>query len=378
MLLFALFFLLTSMTVSMLETALFSTTPSQWRALPKTGALQRVQHLVERHPRHLLSVLICCNIIANVFTQFFLGAFARDIAGPIGAIVLPLLLTFFIAELFPKTFAMQWNIPVIQSTTSVILVLEYLFAPVASLWRIVASRIATLVLPHIPPQAPIDAATLFHVLQHATKIPLLTRAEQALLARFMTLSQQSVSKIMHMRTESGALEGGYQELPVYEGENIVHCLVPENGQMVRRMPLYCYETTSMLALLDRLKQARRFTAIVLDEYGTVKGWVHWADIVRALYDGNIAIHPTNKVTMIDTTQGVVCSEYLLEYFQQQFHCVLPNPNRVHTLGGWINDKLGKIGQVGDKVRYRSFTFTVLSASAHRIKRILIHRGTHGR
>lgn len=153
-------------------------------------------------------------------------------------------------------------------------------------------------------------------------------------------------------------------------DNIYSALEP---LFTKQKPVFVSNSIGNLRLINLLKNAKGNLAIVVDEYGQVAGLVTPLDLFEAI---------AGEFPDEDET---------LEFFKQEDHWIaegtisldqlrleLNEPSLLEeveqlTLGGYINFRLGGIGQVNEQVSSDGYVFTILEALSTRILLVKIER-----
>lgn len=129
-------------------------------------------------------------------------------------------------------------------------------------------------------------------------------------------------------------------------------------------------------LLELFKKERIYQAMVVDEFGSIKGLVTINDIVDALV-GDIS--ETNEfeyeVTRHEDGSMIVDGQLpfveFLELIGVDADQQRMNVTNFVTLGGFILDKLGKIPQSGDSLQWKNLKMEVVKMDQHRIAKVHI-------
>lgn len=138
-------------------------------------------------------------------------------------------------------------------------------------------------------------------------------------------------------------------------------------------PLFVPESIRVDSLLKTFQARRRHLALVVDEFGGVKGIATLEDVIEEL-TGDIDDESDEPVSRVsrrpDGSLEVrasaelrrVCTALGLDWSPEQ---------EVTTLGGWITEQLGRIPVAGDTLDWRGYRLEVLSADPRRPKLIRI-------
>jgi putative hemolysin len=136
------------------------------------------------------------------------------------------------------------------------------------------------------------------------------------------------------------------------------------------------ETITLDTLMARMRAARTHMAIVIDEYGSTAGMVTLEDIFEELvgevqdeFDtseegvrNEVEPHP-DGTTSVD---GLMSLASFSERFGTEWE-----ETHVHTVGGYVFERLDRLPRVGDTVQVDDYTLTVEEMDQRRIARILV-------
>ncbi|HEY9384719.1 MAG TPA: hemolysin family protein [Gemmatimonadales bacterium] len=215
----------------------------------------------------------------------------------------------------------------------------------------------------------------------------------------LSFSQRVVREVMTPRTELVALpeeaseeevrqafmQTGYSRLPVYRGTldeiiGMVHAfdlfrLKPGNPLPIRSVAVAPAGRPCGDVLLD-MQRERRHLAVVLDEFGGTLGIVTLEDLLGALVgeivDEDMTVPPPPAPAgpeLLEAEGGMPVVE-----IEARFGVELP-PGQATTLGGRLVELAGRFPASGERFLVRGLEFDVLLASATRIERVLVRRGS---
>ncbi len=128
-------------------------------------------------------------------------------------------------------------------------------------------------------------------------------------------------------------------------------------------------------LLPLMQRSRQPMIMVVDEYGGTAGLVTIQDLISEIL-GTPAEPPTTEelsIQILDDQTFVVQAQMDLEEVNELLNLDLPLTDDYQTLGGFLLFQLQKIPQPGEKLLYRDYEFTVISAEGPRLDHIQLHR-----
>ena len=130
------------------------------------------------------------------------------------------------------------------------------------------------------------------------------------------------------------------------------------------------ETKRADSLLEEFKKDKSHLAVVIDEYGEIRGLVTIEDILEELVGEIEDEHDIDDLDLIQVSEKEFIADAKIEIdeFEEKFEINL-NESSVETLGGYMTKKLGILPKVGDKIIVESIELVVTAADKRRIKKI---------
>lgn len=125
------------------------------------------------------------------------------------------------------------------------------------------------------------------------------------------------------------------------------------------------------ALLEKMRSARITMAVVLDEHGGTEGIVTLEDLVQEVIgevEEEFAVSGPRAERLPDGRMRLRGEDPLVE-IRDRFGLDLRS-EEAHTLGGLIMERLGRIGQPGDRVLIDGITLEIESMSRLRIETVV--------
>jgi putative hemolysin len=215
----------------------------------------------------------------------------------------------------------------------------------------------------------------------------------------IAFSQRVVREVMTPRTALVAIpeeaseaevrqafvQTGYSRLPVYRGTldeiiGMVHAfdlfrLNPGDPVPVRTVAVAPASRPCGDVLLD-MQRERRHLAVVLDEFGGTLGIVTLEDLLEALVgeivDEDVPATPIPQAAgpeLLEAEGGIPVAE-----IEERFGVELP-PGQATTIGGRLVELAGRFPASGERFLVRGLELDVLLASATRVERVLVRRGS---
>ncbi|MBQ8187616.1 MAG: HlyC/CorC family transporter [Clostridia bacterium] len=140
---------------------------------------------------------------------------------------------------------------------------------------------------------------------------------------------------------------------------------------ITTQPIFIHRSEEINALLKLLQKEKSHIAVVLDDYGGTLGIVTMEDILEELV-GDIWDEHDEVVEdfreVDDDTCIVDCSINFTD-FCDRFD-IESDTNSV-SLGGWINEQMGKIPEEGDEFEYENLYITITETDGKRVSKVKV-------
>lgn len=169
-------------------------------------------------------------------------------------------------------------------------------------------------------------------------------------------------------------------LGVVQAKDILSCTMKDQKTDLKPSllpPLFVPESMRALKVLERFKQTGIHLAIVMDEYGSVRGIVTLTDILEALVGDIPHIEELSEPQILKREDGswLVDGMLSIDEFKEAFRLAnLPEEEsgRYQTVGGFVIMHLEKIPTTGDRFEWGDYRFEVVDMDEHRVDKILVH------
>jgi gliding motility-associated protein GldE len=233
-----------------------------------------------------------------------------------------------------------------------------------------------------------------------------TGDEKDILKGIVNFGTLTVRQVMRSRIDIGAVnvemnfhelmdyinKSGFSRMPVYretidhiEGVLYIKDLLPftaqEEGfkwQELLRPCFFIPENKKIDSLLKDFQEKRVHMALVVDEYGGILGLITLEDIIEEII-GEIndefdeEVHEFRKID--DRTyvfEGKTLLHDLCKTLDVEGDIFDPVRGESESLGGLILELTNSLPNVGRKIDYKLFTFTIEAVDKRRIKRVRVH------
>ena len=404
----ALILLLTlSAIVSAAETSLFSLPPKTLREFEKAGPLHRRAVQMMNQPHDVLMTVLLGNTVSNLafyVVSFIalekLGRMYPGLAAAAGVGVLLSVIVF--GELIPKGLALANARRMAPWAAGLLWILKLVFNPIQWLLTgLLVNPITRLLSPARPLSPTVTTEELRLLVEHSARHGHLDSAENEMLQAIVGLTEASVRDIMTPRVDVEWVQLSEQPVKVRtkvlatkkrifpacgkdldDVRGLLHArdvlLAPHTPWRSLLRPVqFVPEQINISQLMRHFRENRSHFAIVVDEYGGTAGLVTSEDavewIVGDLPDEDAALRapPTERV---DENTYLVAGDLSVREWADRFG-VQEIDSQIDTVGGLILARLGRLPQVGDRIKLRNLSLTVESMNRRRIGRVRLHRDT---
>lgn len=240
------------------------------------------------------------------------------------------------------------------------------------------------------------------LLEEGEEQGLISSLEERMISSIFEFRETSASEVMTPAAEIFSLEEstplpeiikrvieeGYTRIPVYRdnGDQIIGILhvkdllqlctgtvqQPAGLQAFLNEPYFVPESKPIVDLLKEFQKKKNHLAVVMDEFGAVRGLVTLEDILEEIVgeiDDEYDVENDDFETIDDYTY-LVRARVDIEDVEERLQIKLPE-GPYESIGGLIIHLLGRIGTEGDLVTVGDVRLIVQSAGRRRIKKVKI-------
>ena len=397
---------LLSIVLAVAETALTRVSKAKAQALAETSGRRGeiLLSLVER--QDWLNPVLLVVLSTQLVQSTLLGVFASRLLGGwgvVGATVLNVTLFFVVAEVAPKTWAIQHTDRAALAAARPVRFLATL-PPLRLLSRALIGLTNALLPGKGLKRGPYTSEEeLLAVADLAVEEDIIEEEERELIESVIELGDTVVREVMVPRPDmvtvtadfrvADAMEvvllNGYSRLPVTRAGiddvvGVVHAkdlMRAERDGLEERVVTdlerpahFVPETKRVAALLREMQRDRFHLAIVVDEYGGTAGLVTLEDVIEELL-GEIVDEFDVEDAMIERLPDgdvTVNARLPLDEVNELLHANLPEGDW-DTVGGLLLSELGHVPTDGESVEVDGWQLTAQRVQGRRIGRIRLHR-----
>ena len=366
---------------------------------------------IVQDPAPFMNVLLLLSLLACVGGVVLAAGWAVENFG-VGAEAIAIatmtILLYVLAEIGPRTIAIQNSEPVALRVASIVFLLGVALKPLGRMLVAIANLIIS----------PLPGRTL-------RKGPFVTEEEirdldeedddedddddeieedeRQLIHSIFEFGDTVVREVMVPRTDmvtartdasldealETIIEAGYSRIPIYEGDvdNIVGVLYAKDllkriheskgnakASTLGRAPLFIPEQKKVAELLREMQKQHVHMAIVVDEYGGTAGLVTIEDLIEEIVGEIIDEYDQEEplVEPVDEATIRVDAKLPIDEVNELMEVELPH-EEWDTVGGLVFGLTGRVPVPGEKVRYDGLELTTERVSGRRIQKVVIRK-----
>ena len=157
---------------------------------------------------------------------------------------------------------------------------------------------------------------------------------------------------------------------VVYAKEILSQLVEDKPEKIRwqnlvQEPIVVPETVALDSLLRTFRQTRRHMALIVDEYGDFQGIVTLEDVIEEVVGDIFDESDLPREDVWQRPDGTIRAFGTAELHRvcRLLDVNMPENAEIATVGGLLSEQLGRIPKTGDKLDWRGYRLTVLSAGS---------------
>jgi len=393
------------------ETAITGASPPRMHRLAQQGNRRAamVNQLIERKDE-AVSAMLLGNSVMNILSASLTTAVLTDLFGAAGVVyatVIVGVMVVIFAEVMPKTWALLHADRMALALAPSMLVSLVLLGPAARSFGWI-SRLLLAALGARVDRTP-DAEEHAELLRGAIEMHGTgatdedAPAEKAMLRSVLDLGDRTVGDVMTHRGNvalidadepndsivAQMLEAPYTRIPLYRGQpdNVIGVMhakdlfraVRAAGgpadvkiEEVMTPPWFIPESTVLFDQLEAFRERHEHFAIVVDEYGALRGIVTLEDIIEEIVGDIEDEHDAIRRGVIKREDGSLLSrgDVAIHDLNREFGWQLPEDVAI-TIAGLVLHEARRIPEVGQVYAFYGFRFEILKREGTRIAELRI-------
>ena len=387
------------------ETAFFSLPSGRvrlWRDSPDRRRRLVAQLLAQS--RYLLVLIFMLNTALNVLLQNVASdMFDRTGGGWILKVGVPLALILVFGEFLPKYFGMMCSEPLALRSAPFFFHLERIIAPLQRAVTSSAETLSRIIFFFLKPEPPLTSKELEGVIETCEEKGVLSPEEASLIRYSIEFENKEARELMTPRSEMVALKQSRltkeaivarvrgssrnsillieetidQPVGVITGHE---ALLFQSGDVAgalssaARQLFFVPEAMSARRLLQEFSERRASMACVMDEHGTISGFIDAfgaAKILLGFEQKKELLLPS--IDSMKQESIIVPGTTSIGTINTLFHVDLSSEYHVATIGGWLTEMFDGIPPSGTSFVTDDFIFRVLSADDKMVKQLFIQK-----
>jgi Mg2+/Co2+ transporter CorB len=404
-----LFLLVASAFFSGSETALTASSRARMHTLALEGDARAVvvNKLMET-PERVIGTVLLGNNLVNILATSLTTSLLIRLFGEVGVAYATLLITALVvifSEVLPKTYAIAFADRVSLAVSPIMLTLVKIMRPLTRLTELIVRQILRLT----PTRIDDDANILAHkeirgTIELQSKEGAVAQRDAEMLGGVLDLRELQVLDIMVHRTNMATIDIGeppdkiidavlasqYTRMPVWRGEpddfiGILHSkdlllALREAGWSPERIdiakllspPWFVPDTTSVNEQLSQFLKRKSQLALVVDEYGEVRGLVTLEDILEEIVGQIADEHDVGEVRIRPQSDGSVLVEGMLPIRDLNRETGWSLPEEIATtVAGLVMHEAQTIPEAGQVFTFHGFRFEIVRKARNRITAVRI-------
>lgn len=328
-------------------------------------------------------------------------------ASQISLIVVTLILSYFtlvLGELFPKRLALRNPEGIAMFVARPISIIKLIFKPIVFILSGSCTLLAKLFRLDKNKDDSVTEDEVIALVNEAVDDGEMLEDEQKLIENVITFTDLLVKDVMKPRIDVFMIDINdspseikrklkaekYTRVPVYDGDtdNIIGIInikdlffelksnfTNEEFKSVLRKPYFVVEGMKARTLFNNLKKMQEHSAVIIDEVGSVSGYVTLEDLIEEItgdiFDEHDEIEKT--IEKLDDFNYIVDATLPIQDINKELDIELKRDFDYNSLAGYIQNKLECMPKVNDEYYLEddNITFKIIEVYNNRIKKIKI-------
>jgi putative hemolysin len=329
-------------------------------------------------------------------------ATAISIAVVVGTITF---LTVVLGELVPKRVALQNTERIAAAVARPMRALSVITWPVVRLLGVATDAVLALLGVQAQPKTALTEEEIRMLVEQGAQAGIIEEVKRDMVESVFLLGDRPLETIMTPRREIVWLDvnmpddqirqvvkgSSHSRFPVCDGlldkalglvrakDLLANCLAGERLRLreVMQEPLFAPENAEALQVLERFRETGIHLAMLVDEYGGIKGLVTSFDILEAIVGDIPTMDEIDQPPIVQRSDGSWLIDGLISIddFKRAFDVrSLPGEGTYQTLGGFMVFMLGKLPAPGHHFGYAGIRFEVADMDGQRVDKVILKMG----
>jgi putative hemolysin len=330
-------------------------------------------------------------------------------SGALSVGVVVIVITYFtlvIGELVPKRLALFNPEAVARTVAPAMRALSRIVWPAVRVLSASTNFVLRLFNFQPSTEPPVTDEEVRNLMEQGAQVGVFEPIEEEIVDQIFRLSDRTVSALLTPRPDiiwldlddspdeikQKVVDSRFSRYPVAQGnlDNIIGLVAAQDllvqslaGQpldlgSIIQPALFIPETTPALVVVERLKQTRSHSALVIDEYGGVEGLVTLSDVLAAIVGDIPEADEPEDTDAIQREDGswLIDGKFQIDEFQDLFEIEeLPDVGEGYyqTVGGLVMAVLGRIPVPGDYFEWAGHRLEVMDMDGRRVDKVLVMR-----
>ena len=311
--------------------------------------------------------------------------------------------SLIVGELVPKRLALYHPEAIARVVARPMRLLSWLTYPAVRLLSVSVDLSLKLLRARPPTEPTITEGEIRSMIEEGTRAGVLLKAEQDLLTNVIRFADRSISLLMTPPSDIVWLDlndppevnqrkiaaSPHGRFPVAREslENVLGLVLskdlltrivsgqPFDIQAALRPALYVPDSASPLTVLELFRTAPEHMALVVDEYGEVRGMVTLTGILEAIVGALPARGevPEPKIVRREDGSWLIDGMLSIEEFKELLGIgQLPEEEEGYeTLAGFVLYRLGRVPRIADHFEWNDLRCEIVDMDGNRIDRVLV-------
>lgn len=355
----------------------------------KTKIGEITKYIFDNYDKALISILIGNNLV-NIASSSIATLIVVSLVGNNGVLIATIVMTIIIVifgEIAPKIIASKIPEDFSKLIAIPLRIIMYITSPIVYLTNLMIKKLSKIWEKSINDEE-VTASDLETIIDTVEEEGVIDEDTANLLQNALDFDDVLAYEVITHRLDVEGLDiedkqkknidiimnTSYSRLPVYKEnfDNIIgyiivdECLkhiVLDNFKLKEMIhePLFIHKTTKLDDVLITMRENDCHLAIVVDEYGGSMGIITMEDvleeIVGDIWDEKDTID--EEFEKINRNTFDILGEMRLEELFEKFELDYDNYDTDNaTVGGWAIEMLGHYPKVGDKFKYKNYSFEI--------------------